>query len=58
MGFKSYIDAQAADALEIPRLVAQAPNSDSDDPDSPANFALGESLRKKLRKSPTREMTN
>ena len=59
MGFKSYIDAQVADALKITRLVSKASNSDSDDdPDSPANFPLGESMRKKLRKSPTMGMTH
>ena len=59
MGLKSYIDARVTGALEISRLVAIAANSDSDDdPDSPETPPIDESLRKKLRKFPTRERAN
>ena len=50
MGFRAYTDTQLSDALKISRLIIQTSNSDSDDdPDSTANVAMDESLRKKLR---------
>ena len=58
-GFKSYIDSQVAGAVETPRPAAEAPNSDSKgDPDSPASFALEESMSRQLLKLPTRDMAH
>ena len=55
MGFRSYVDTELADALKISRLVIRATASDSeDDPDAPANLAMGP-LRNKLRGFPGRE---
>ena len=57
MGFRSYVDTQLTDALKIPRLLVRATASDSDDdPDAPANLAMGAPLRKKLRGFPGSEL--
>ena len=57
MGFRAYADTQLTDALKISRLVATATFSDSvGDPDAPANVAFGESLWKRLRPFPAREL--
>ena len=57
MGFRAYADRQLTDALEIPRLVEVASLSDSeDDPDAPANVAFVESMRKRFRPFPVREI--
>ena len=57
MGFRAYADTQLTDALKISRLVAKATISDNeDDPDAPANAAFVESLRKRLRPFPAREL--
>ena len=57
MGFRAYADTQLTDALKISRLVAKATISDSeDDPDAPENVAFVESLRKRLRPFPAREL--
>ena len=55
MGFRAYTDTQLSGALGISRLITHPPNSDSDDdPDSPANLFVAESIRKKLRPFPGR----
>ena len=57
MGFMAYADTQLTDALKISRLVAKAAIADSeDDPDASANVAFAESLRKRLRPFPAREL--
>ena len=57
MGFRAYADTQLTDALKISRLIAKATASDSeDDPDAPHNVAFMESLRKRLRPFPAREL--
>ena len=57
MGFRAYADTQLTDALEISRLAATASLSDSeDDADAPANVDVVESIRKRLRPSPAREL--
>ena len=53
IGFRSYTDTQLTGDLEIPRLIARDSNSDSeDDPDSPDNLAMIDSMRKKIRPLP------
>ena len=49
MGFRLYIDTQMTDALEIPRLVTQITDSDSDDDkEGPSFIAAIDTLRSKV----------
>ena len=57
MEFISYSNTLRADELKISRLVAPASLSDIEDgPGGPANIAFAESLRKRLRPFPVREL--
>ena len=50
IGFRPYIDTQLDVFLKVARLIATSSNAASDDDlDSPANIAMGSSIRAKLR---------